>query len=163
PDDPLLEAAERGTLHEPVTLETHVKRMIADDRSSALVDNFAVQWLGLRQLRPVTLDAEIFTEYDGNLRDAFLQETQRFVRDPLGFALENFDAIGRWRTTGETGEPIDAAGALPDSTTFRGVSGVRTLVTSRPEEFVRVLTGKLMTYALGRAVDEDDMPAIRAV
>ena len=65
--------------------------------------------------------------------------------------------------TGETGEPIDAAGALPDSTTFRGVSGVRMLVTSRPEEFVRVLTGKLMTYALGRAVDEDDMPAIRAV
>ena len=83
--------------------------------------------------------------------------------DPLGFALENFDAIGRWRTTGETGEPIDAAGALPEGTTFRGVSGVRTLVTSRPEEFVRVLTGKLMTYALGRAVDEDDMPAIRAV
>jgi len=83
--------------------------------------------------------------------------------DPLGFALENFDAIGSWRTTGETGEPIDASGALPDGTTFRGVSGVRALVTSRPEDFVRVLTGKLMTYALGRAVDEDDMPAIRAV
>ena len=83
--------------------------------------------------------------------------------DPLGFALENFDAIGRWRTTGETGEPIDASGTLPDGTTFRGVSGVRMLAASRPEEFVRVLTGKLMTYALGRAVVEDDMPAIRAV
>ena len=64
-------------------LETHVRRMAADDRARALVENFAVQWLSLRQLRPVTLDAEIFTEYDGNLREAFLQETQLFVQDQL--------------------------------------------------------------------------------
>ena len=57
--------------------------MLADGRARALVDNFAEQWLGLRQLRPVTLDAEILTEYDGNLRDAFLQETRLFVLDQL--------------------------------------------------------------------------------
>jgi hypothetical protein len=83
--------------------------------------------------------------------------------DPLGFALEQFDAIGRSRSTGEAGELIDASGALPDGTTFRGASGLRAVITSRPEEFVRVLTGKLMTYALGRALEDDDMPAVRAV
>jgi hypothetical protein len=289
PDEPLLDAAERDMLHEPATLDAQVRRMIADDRSRALVENFAVQWLGLRQLRPVTLDAEIFTEYDGNLREAFLAETQLFVRDqmrqdrsvldlltarytfvnerlarhygipgvygshfrrvvvgddragllghgsvltatsyptrtspvlrgrwlldtllgtpppppppdipalpssgasgrpltvrqrteqhranpacagchvrmdPLGFALESFDALGRRRTADEAGGPIDASGAFPDGTTFTGVSGLRALVAGRPEELVRTLTGKLMTYALGRAVEDGDLPAIRAV
>jgi hypothetical protein len=289
PDAALLNAAERGVLNDTSTLDAHVARMLVDNRSRALVENFAVQWLSLRQLRPVTLDAEFFTEYDGNLRDAFLRETQLFVgdqirqdrsvldlltarytfanerlarhygipnvhgdrfrrvdvgderagllghgsiltttsyptrtspvlrgrwildnllgtpppppppdipalppaggrerpltmrqrterhrtnaacahchvrMDPLGFALEQFDAIGRSRSTGEAGEPIDASGALPDGTTFRGASGLRAVITGRPEEFVRVLTGKLMTYALGRALEDDDMPAVRAV
>jgi hypothetical protein len=291
PDEPLLQAAERGALHEPVALEAHVTRLLADGRARALVDNFAEQWLGLRQLRPVTLDAEILTEYDGNLRDAFLQETRRFVldqlrrdgsvldlltanytfanerlarhygipnvygshfrrvavgddragllghgsiltvtsnptrtspvlrgrwllenvlgspppppppdipalppaqtgdrreplsmrertelhrtspacarchvhMDPLGFALEPFDPIGRWRTSDETGGPVDSSGAFPDGTTFQGPSGLRSLLTSRPEVFVRAFAAKLMTYALGRALEDEDMPAVRAV
>ncbi len=289
PDDALLAAADTGTLHEPATLDAQVARMLSDTRADALVDNFVIQWLGLRQLRPVTLDAEIFTEYDGNLRDAFLQETKLFVQDqlrqdssvldlltakytfvnerlarhygmsgiygshfrraavdddragllghgsiltatsyptrtspvlrgrwlldnvlgtpppppppdipdlpsrgtgdkpltmrqrtekhrtnpscahchvrmdPLGFALEHFDGVGRWRTTNEDGKPIDASGEHPDGRTFRGASGLRALVNEQPEDFARTLTIKLMTYALGRAVEDGDMPAIRGI
>ena len=289
PDDQLLEAAERGTLHDPPVLQREARRMLADTRSRALVDNFAMQWLGLRQLRPATLDEEIFPEYDGSLREAFLRETALFVgdqirrnrpvpelltarytfvnerlaahygmagvygghfrrvavgddragllghgsvltttsyptrtspvlrgrwlldnvlgtppppppptipplppatvdnrtlsvrqrterhrtnpacagchvrMDPLGFALDHFDAIGRWRTTAEGGEAVDASGTLPDGTAFAGVAGIRGLVASQPETFVRTLTAKLMTYALGRALDPGDMPAVRGV
>jgi hypothetical protein len=83
PDDELLTLAMGETLHEPFVLRAQVMRMLADGRSKALVDNFAMQWLGLRTLRPVTLDGEIFTDYDGNLREAFLAETQLFVEDQL--------------------------------------------------------------------------------
>lgn len=81
--------------------------------------------------------------------------------DPLGFALDSFDAIGRIRTIGEGGDAVDATGALPDGTTFSGIAGVRSLVASRPDAFVRMLTTKLMTYALGRAIEPGDMPAVR--
>lgn len=289
PDDALIELAIAGKLHEPATLDAQVARMLADPRARALVENFAEQWLSLRQLRMPTLEEEILPEYDGNLRDAFLRETRLFIADqvradhsvldlltakytfvndrlarhygipgvygshfrrvtvgderagilghgsvltttsyptrtspvlrgrwlldtmlgtpppppppnipvlpagdeqgrplsmrqrterhranpvcagcharmdPLGFALENFDAIGRWRTIGETGAPIDASGAFADGSTFTGVSGVRSLIASRPEDFVRTLTSKLLTYALGRAVESYDMPAVRAI
>jgi hypothetical protein len=82
--------------------------------------------------------------------------------DPLGFALENFDAIGRWRTIGDAGEPIDATGALPDGTPFEGVEGLREALSSS-DLFVATMTEKLMTYALGRGVEYYDMPAVRAV
>ena len=71
------------------------------------------------------------------------------LMDPVGFALENYDAIGRWRTASE-GLPIDASGALPDGVKFEGVGGLRKILTGHREEFVNVLTGKLLTYALGR-------------
>jgi hypothetical protein len=289
PDDRLLDLAAQGALGQPSTLASEVKRLLRDERSASLVDRFAVQWLTLGQLRPVTLDSEIFTEYDGNLRDAFLRETtlffedqlradrsvlelvtarhtfvnerlaehygmsgvygshfrrvpvgeeragllahgsiltatsyptrtspvlrgrwlldtifgapppppppdipalpsrgarnerltmrQRTVRhrtspacagchvrmDPLGFALEPFDAIGRLRDTDETGDPIDATAVLPDGTRFTGLAGLRTLVTGDPETFVRTLTAKLMTYALGRLTTDADRPAIDRV
>ncbi|MEQ1898295.1 MAG: DUF1592 domain-containing protein [Vicinamibacterales bacterium] len=289
PDDPLLDLAERGALGAVPALKAEVSRLLADERSRTLVDNFAMQWLGLRQLRMATLDEEILPEYDGSLREAFLRETALFMADqirqdrpvlelltathtfvnerlakhygipgvygghfrrvsaggqragllghgsvltttsyptrtspvlrgrwllenlmgtppppppptipplpgpsvnnrplsmrqrterhranpacagcharmdPLGFALENFDAIGRWRTHGEDGAPVDAAGALPDGTTFTGVEGIRQLIAAHPEEFVRTLTGKLLTYALGRALEPSDMPALRGV
>lgn len=289
PDDGLLDLAERGSLHEPAVLRREARRMLADARATSLTGNFAMQWLGLRRLRPATLDEEIFPEYDGSLREAFLRETELFIgdqirndrpvlelvtakhtfvnerlakhygipgvygghfrrvavgadragllghgsiltstsyptrtspvlrgrwlldtligtppppppptipplppasvsnrvlsvrqrterhranpacagcharMDPLGFALDHFDAIGRWRTTGEGGEAVDASGALPDGTTFSGLPGIRGLVTARPEEFVRTLTAKLMTYALGRALEPSDMPAVRRV
>ena len=83
--------------------------------------------------------------------------------DPLGFSLENFDAVGRWRTHSEANEPIDASGALPGGATFDGVEGLRDMLLSRPEDFVSTLTEKLMTYALGRGVEYYDMPAIRQI
>ena len=82
--------------------------------------------------------------------------------DPLGFALENFDAIGKWRTT-EHETPIDASGTLPDGTAFDGPAQLRRVLERRGEEFVSTVTSKLLTYALGRGVEHYDMPAIRTI
>ncbi len=82
--------------------------------------------------------------------------------DPLGFALENFDAIGKWRTT-EGHAAIDASGVLPDGTKFGGPDEFRTALMAHRDEFVRTFTEKLLTYALGRAVAYYDMPALRAI
>jgi hypothetical protein len=82
--------------------------------------------------------------------------------DPVGFALEQFDAVGRWRTMDE-GRPIDAAGGLPDGSSFEGVAGLESALLERPELFVRTLTEKLFIFALGRAVEEHDAPAIRKI
>ena len=84
------------------------------------------------------------------------------LMDPVGFALENFDAIGRWREL-ETDTPIDASGGLPDGSEFTGVAGLEKALIGRPELFVGTLTEKLMTYALGRGVDHRDAPAIREI
>ena len=81
--------------------------------------------------------------------------------DPLGFALENFDAIGRWRTTSEAGTPIDAAGGLPDGTKFEGAAGLRDYLLSQREEFVKTVADKLLTYALGRGLEYYDAPVMR--
>ena len=82
--------------------------------------------------------------------------------DPLGFALENFDAIGRWRDS-ESGKPIDSAGALADGTSFHGPSGLRKVLLSRRHEFVLNVTEKLMTYAVGRGVEYYDFPTVRSI
>jgi mono/diheme cytochrome c family protein len=83
--------------------------------------------------------------------------------DPAGFALENFDAIGRWRTVDESFNPIDASGALPDGTKFNGVQDLRAALVRRPERFVTTVTEKLLTYALGRGLEPYDMPAVRKI
>jgi hypothetical protein len=84
--------------------------------------------------------------------------------DPLGFALENFDATGKWRTLDVDGEtPINASGALPDGTAFQGPAELRKILLSRPEQLVTTVTQKLLTYALGRGVEYYDAPAIRAI
>ncbi len=84
--------------------------------------------------------------------------------DPLGFALENFDAIGQWRTTTGTAKaPIDSSGALPDGTKFQGPAELRKILLSHPEQFVTTVTEKLLTYALGRGVEYYDQPAIRKI
>ncbi len=83
--------------------------------------------------------------------------------DPTGFALENFDAIGRWRTVDESFNAIDASGALPDGSAFDGVSELRAALTRHPERFTHTVTEKLLTYALGRGVEYYDMPAIRTI
>ena len=83
--------------------------------------------------------------------------------DPIGFALENYDAVGRWRTE-DAGAPIDASGALPDGTGFEGPAGLsQLLLTKYRDDFVRTSTEKLLTYALGRGVEHYDLPAIRAI
>jgi mono/diheme cytochrome c family protein len=84
--------------------------------------------------------------------------------DPLGFALENFDALGVWRSTsGTAGTPIDASGVLPDGTKFTGPSELRQILLSRHDQFMHVVIEKLLTYALGRGVEYYDMPAVRKI
>jgi hypothetical protein len=82
--------------------------------------------------------------------------------DPVGFALENFDAVGRWRTA-EDGRPVDASGGLPDGSKFVGVAGLEEALLKRPEIVVGTLTEKLLTYALGRGIEYYDGPAVREV
>jgi hypothetical protein len=82
--------------------------------------------------------------------------------DPLGFALENFDATGKWRTTSD-GVAIDTTATLPDGTTFDGVAGLRTMIMSHKEDFVRTLSGKLLAYALGRGLESYDYPVVRGI
>ena len=292
PDDELLQAAERGQLKDPAMLERQVRRMIADPRADRLVENFAGQWLLLRNLDAVSPDVPLFPNFDDTLRQAFRKETElffasilreergvielltadytfvnerlarhygiagiygdqfrrvkltesnrrgilghgsiltvtsrpnrtspvlrgkwilenilgtpppeppadvpalredgignhskvesvreRLVRhranpvcagchsmiDPPGFALQNFDAVGRWRAVDERFRTIDASGVLPDGTKFDGLNSFRTYLTKDPSRFATTVMEKLMTYALGRGVEVYDMPAIRQI
>jgi hypothetical protein len=291
PDDELLDAAAQGRLKDPAVLDRQVRRMLADPRSKALVDNFVGQWLLVRDLRSVYPDPATFPEFDDNLREAFEKETELFVEsqlrenrsvvellsadytfvnerlakhygipnvygsrfrrvaltgaerrggllgqgslltvtsyanrtspvlrgkfllsnilgtpvpppppnvpslkdtnengqpasvrerleqhrknpvcatchsqmDPLGFALENFDAVGKWRDVAEGGSPVDASSALPNGTKFQGLTGLQDVLLARREMFVRTVTEKLLTYALGRGVEYYDFPVIRRV
>ena len=290
PDDELLDRAVDGTLSDPAVLEAQVQRMLADGRSRALIDNFAEQWLYLRDVEAKEPDPGFFPGFDENLRQAFQRETELFMdsvlredrgvselltadhtflnerlakhygiphvygshfrrvsldgtarrgllgqggiltltsystrtspvlrgkwilenllaspppppppdipalaettddgaalsmraamerhranpacaschaqMDPLGFALENFDAVGRWRVRSESNDAIDASGVLPDGTSFEGPDGMRAALLREPERFVATVTEKLLTYALGRNVESYDMPAVRAI
>ena len=290
PDDELLDVAATGRLSDPVVLEQQVRRMLADERSNVLVTSFAAQWLHLRRMRSVAPDVKAFPEFDDNLREALVRETELFVEsqmrddrsvvdlltadytflnerlarhyqiphvygsrfrrvtllddrrrgllghgsiltvtslatrtspvvrgkwvlenilgtpppppppdvpslpdrnegstpqslrgrleqhranpvcaschvrmDPLGFGLENFDGVGRWRETGEAGTAIDASGTLPDGTAFDGPAELRNVLLSRRDEFVRTVAEKLLTYALGRGLEHYDMPATRTI
>jgi hypothetical protein len=290
PDDQLLNLALDKKLFDPVILEQQVKRMLADARSEALVKNFTAQWLYLRNLESILPDAELFPDFDDNLRRAFQQESELFfqsilqgdrsvldlissnytfvnerlarhygipnvagsqfrrvtlpdgtrggilgqgsvltvtsnairtspvlrgkwilenllgtppppppqnvpplkentagnqaqsvrerleehrknaacaschrIMDPLGLALENFDAIGAHRTLSEAGTPIDASGELLDGTHLNGVADLKQALMNHPEDFVSTFTEKLMIYALGRGIESYDAPAIRKI
>jgi mono/diheme cytochrome c family protein len=113
----------------------------------ALKDNTVSSMLSVRQR---------LAEHRANVACASCHK----LMDPVGFALENFDAVGRWRET-EEGQPIDATGGLPDGSEFAGVDGLEKALLQRPELFVRTLTEKLLTFALGRGVEPFDAPAIR--
>jgi len=290
PDDELLNAAIDGSLRRPAVLEKEVRRMLADQRSEALVNNFAEQWLYLRNLSSANPDARMFPDFDDNLRQSFRRETELFfesvmredrnvldllhanytfvderlakhygipnvygsrfrrvtfdpgserggllsqgsiltvtsyatrtspvlrgkwvltnilgepppppppnvppltdtadtgrvltmrermaqhranpacagchkLMDPVGFALENYDATGRWRTA-ENGVPVDAAGGLPDGSEFTGAAGLKKALLARPDLFVTTVSEKMLTYALGRGVEDYDAPAVRTI
>jgi hypothetical protein len=86
------------------------------------------------------------------------------VLDPLGLALENFDAVGKWRDIDRFARAdIDASGQLPDGTPMRGPADLRAALTARPDQFVQTFTEKLMTYALGRSIRYGDMPMVRGI
>jgi mono/diheme cytochrome c family protein len=292
PDDELLDVAAKGTLKNPAVLDRQVQRMLADPRSQALVDNFAGQWLHIRNVSGLQPSPELLFQFDDNLRQAFRRETEMFfasiirenrsvlelldadytfvnerlarhygitgvygdqfrrislpadsVRrgllgqgsiltdtsrvnrtspvirgkwilenifgtpppppppdvpelkeeskntgkvlpmreqlaqhranpvcaschaqmDQLGFALENFDAIGQWRETDSSGIPIDATGKFPDGTTFKGPAELRKVLMSHTDDFMTTLTEKLLIYALGRGLEYPDAAAIRQI
>jgi mono/diheme cytochrome c family protein len=291
PDDELLALAAERRLHEPLVFERQVRRMLADPKSSALVSNFAGQWLQLRNLKTFQPNSDEFPDFDDNLRQAFQRETELFfesfikedrnvlelmtardtfvnerlarhygipgiygsqfrrvtvtdegrrgllgkgallavtshatrtspvqrgkwilenvlgapvppppplpgagvfaepkpgeapktmraqmevhrtnpvcaachsLMDPIGISLENFDAVGAWRTREPNG-PIDASGRLADGSDITGAVTLRDALMRRPDVFVTTLTTKLMTYALGRGLDDRDMPVVRRI
>jgi hypothetical protein len=84
------------------------------------------------------------------------------LMDPVGFSLENYDAVGRWRSL-DDGRPVDAAGGFPDGSTFDGPDGLEASLLARPEIFINTLAEKLLTYTLGRGVEPSDGPALREV
>jgi hypothetical protein len=84
------------------------------------------------------------------------------LMDPVGFALENFDALGRWRLY-EDGQPVDASGGMPDGSTFVGVDALEQGILKRRDLFVATLAEKLLTFALGRGIETFDAPAIRTI
>ncbi len=290
PDDELLQLAAGGKLKDQAVLESQVRRMMADPRSSELVHNFAGQWLQLRNLASVTPSPDDFPGFDDNLRNAFRRETEMFfgsivhedrsvlnlltadytfvderlarhygipnvygsqfrrvsladtprrgilgqgsiltvtslptrtspvergkwilenilgtpppsppanvpslqenanaggeepslrqrmqehrknpqcagchrIMDPIGFSLENFDAVGRWRST-DGNQKIDASGELADGAKLDGPASLRQALLGYSDEFVQTVTEKLLTYALGRGVQYYDMPTVRAI
>ena len=84
------------------------------------------------------------------------------MMDPIGFSLENFDAVGQWRTR-DGRNPVDAAGQLVDGTKVNGPADLRNALLGYSDQFVRTVTEKLMTYGLGRGVEYYDMPVVRSV
>jgi hypothetical protein len=284
PDDELFSIAERGELRKPGVLEAQIKRMLKDPKSSALVDNFAGQWLMLRNLRSLSPDTGTYRDWDESLREAMIRETEMFFEhivredrsvlefldadytflnerlathygipniyasrfrkvklpddrrggivthasvltvtsnptrtspvkrgkwvyenilgltapppapdvpelpptgelkgtlrqqmeqhrdnpncaschaklDPLGFGLENFDGIGKWRDT-DNKQKIDASGELPDGSSFNGPAELRRVLLGKSDQFRRCLAEKLLTYALGRGLEYYDKCAL---
>jgi hypothetical protein len=293
PDDELLNVAAQGKLKDPAVLDREVRRMLADPKAEALVNNFAEQWLFLRNVQSVAPDEATFPNFDDNLRQSYKRETELFfesivkedrdvmdlltanytfvnerlakqynipnvygsqfrrvtldglndngarrgllgqgsilsvtsyptrtspvlrgkwimenvmgtpppapppnvpalkdqaqggkvlsirklmeehrknapcstchkVMDPLGFALESFNAVGEYRTKDASG-PIDSSGQLADGTKIDGVVGLRQALLKHPEYFVGTLTEKMLTYALGRPLEYYDMPVVRGI
>jgi hypothetical protein len=115
-----------------------------------------------------------FPESDGKSKPATVRQKMEMHRrnpvcaachsqiDPLGFALENFDAVGAWRDT-DNGTKIDASGQFPNGTKFDNPATFRTALLNHREQFIGTVTEKLLTYALARGAEYYDMPAVRAI
>jgi hypothetical protein len=123
---------------------------------------------------PADLDTALKTDPPGSAPKTMREQMERHrtnpvcanchqVMDPIGFALENFDLVGAWRTRDANGLPLNTADALTDGTKIDGVVSLREALVRRPDVFVRTLTEKLMVYALGRGLTYEDMPEVRKV
>jgi Protein of unknown function (DUF1588)/Protein of unknown function (DUF1585) len=84
------------------------------------------------------------------------------IFEPIGLGMENFDAVGAWRTM-DGDSPIDPTGVLVDGTKIEGIASLRDSLVSRSDQFARVVTEKMLTYALGRGIEYQDMPTVRAI
>ena len=115
----------------------------------------------LEESTPIAADLTMRERLAKHREDAACARCHNLM-DPVGFALENFDAVGRWRDL-EAGRPVDATGGLPGGTNFIGVAGLEAAILQRPEVFVTAFTQRLMTFALGRGTELYDGPAIRRV
>jgi hypothetical protein len=83
--------------------------------------------------------------------------------DPIGFGLENYDAIGVWRDKDTNNQAIDASGSLPDGKSFDGAKGLETILMGQKDQFCRCLTDRMMTYALGRGMEGFDRPLVNTI
>jgi len=98
----------------------------------------------------------------GHRRNAVCASCHKTI-DPVGFSLENFNAVGQWRDLEVEDQPVDASGAIPGDKEFRGIDGLESALLRRPELFVAALTENLLTFALGRGVEYYDAPAVRKI
>jgi hypothetical protein len=123
---------------------------------------------------PADLDTALKTDPPGSAPKTMREQMERHrtnpvcanchqVMDPIGFALENFDLVGAWRTKDGNGLPLNTADVLTDGTKIDGVVSLRQALVRRPDVFVQTLTEKLLVYALGRGLTYDDMPEVRKV
>ncbi len=85
------------------------------------------------------------------------------IMDPIGLAMEKFDAVGRWRDLDETGQPINSAGELANGTAIDGPVDLKLALIEQPELFANTFTNRLLTYAIGRGLEYYDMPTVRAI
>lgn len=115
----------------------------------------------LEQARGLPEDASLRERLAAHVADSTCASCHTRM-DPLGLALENFDAIGRWRDS-EAGRPVDASGELPGHGSFEGPEGLKRVLRARSEQFIENLASKLLTYAVGRGPEPFDRPAIRRI
>ena len=116
----------------------------------------------LAETRPGTLPPTIRARLEQHRKNPSCASCHAAI-DPLGFALENFDAIGGWRTIDESGNAVDASGTTVNGTKVVGLAGLRALLLERPEQFPRTVTEKLIAYSLGRRLEYYDRPAVRKI
>lgn len=116
----------------------------------------------LPEAKPGAAPASIRERLAQHRRDPSCASCHSII-DPLGFALENFDAIGGWRTVDESGRAVDATGTTASGAKVEGLSGLRALLVDQPDQFPRTVTEKLLTYALGRRLDYYDHPTVRKI
>jgi hypothetical protein len=123
---------------------------------------------------PADLDTALKTDPPGSAPRTMRAQMERHrtnpvcaschqTMDPIGFALENFDVVGKWRTEDRAGLTLDTADVLTDGTSVNGVTSLRQALVRRPDVFVQTLTEKLLIYALGRGLTAEDMPVVRKI